>query len=320
MDAVEISADLRNAAAYLGESGQRWLDGLPGLVASLESEWKIECGRALAGGNWAYVAEATTRDGGAAVLKLAIPPGIDGPDRQERRALGMMDGDPYAALLNFDDSRGSMLLERLGRPLGDLGWLTGRQIAAITTTVSRGWRPVTGGGLQNGSAKAAWLADFVARTWETLGRPCSEACVSQALDYASNRERAVRAAQPVLVHGDAHPWNVLEVPGRASGNNAEPRFRLIDPEGLASEPAHDLGVVLRGWNEELLESNTAQLAFERCAVVGGFTGVDCEAIWHWSYIERVSSGLVLLSLGREREARAYLDVSDRLAGVTSPWE
>ncbi len=35
-------------------------------------------------------------------------------------------------------------------------------------------------------------------------------------------------------------------------------FRLIDPEGLISEPAHDLGVALRDGNEELLAGDTAQ--------------------------------------------------------------
>jgi hypothetical protein len=40
-------------------------------------------------------------------------------------------------------------------------------------------------------------------------------------------------------------------------------FRLIDPEGLISEPAHDLGVALRDGNEELLAGDTAAAAVER---------------------------------------------------------
>lgn len=319
MTGLEINDELRRAGAYLGESGQQWLDELPGLVASIEAEWGIACGRALHGGNWAYIAEATTPDGGAAVLKLAIPPGIEGPMRFERRALEMMGGDPYAALLKFDDARHALLLERLGRPLGELGWPTDRQISVSVETVARGWRPVTRDGLTTGEAHAAWLGDFIARTWDELRRPCSEECITRALDYARNRERVVRAAAPVLVHGDAHPWNMLEAPGSAGGRAAEPRFRLVDPEGSASEPAHDLGVILRGWNEELLDTDAAAVAFERCEAVGAITGVDCQNTWEWSYIERVSSGLVLLSLGREGEARAYLEVSDRLAGVKTPW-
>jgi streptomycin 6-kinase len=310
--AIEISEQLRSAAAYLGDSGRRWLDELPGLVASLEEAWGIVCGRALNGGNWAYVAEATTSDGRMAVLKVGIPPGDEDDDRRERRALSMMDGDPYAALLKFDDERRAMLLERLGRPLGELGLPPGRQLAIATRTAARGWRPVTGAGLRDGAAKAMWLAEFVERTWNALNEPCSEECVARALQYARNREQAVRALQRVFVHGDAHPWNVLEVPGSTL-------FRLIDPEGLASEPAHDLGVILRGWNDELQAGDATALAFQRVEQVGAMTGVDRQGAWEWSYIERLSSGLLLLQLGREDEARPYLEIADRFARVYTPW-
>ena len=53
--------------------------------------------------------------------------------------------------------------------------------------------------------------------------------------------RAFDEATAVAIHGDAHPWNVLESP--AGG------FKLIDPDGMWSEPAHDLAIPLRHWNE-----------------------------------------------------------------------
>ena len=98
----------------------------------------------------------------------------------------------------------------------------------------------------------------------------------------------------------------------------KPGFRLTDPEGLVSEPAHDLGVVLRGWNEELLLGSTAEVAFERCEEVASLCGIDAEAIWQWAFIERVSTGLFLLRLGHQAEAAAYLEVADRLAEGASP--
>jgi hypothetical protein len=94
---------------------------------------------------------------------------------------------------------------------------------------------------------------------------------------------------------------------------------LIDPEGLASEPAHDLGVVLRGWNEDLLAGHAAAVALRRCQAASRRTGADPESIWQWSYIERVSSGLFLLRLGRQAEARPFLQAADRLAGSVTPW-
>jgi streptomycin 6-kinase len=179
---------------------------------------------------------------------------------------------------------------------------------------------VDGTGLASGAGKAAWLADFISRTWRKLDRPCSERAIERALEYATERAQALHGLDPVLVHGDAHPWNVLEAPrDDLAGGRGELSFRLIDPEGLASEPAHDLGVVLRGWNEELLANDVASAAFERCDSVSRQAGVERDGIWRWSYIERVSSGLFLLELGHRAEGRPYLDVADRLAEVELPW-
>lgn len=111
---------------------------------------------------------------------------------------------------------------------------------------------------------------------------------------------------------------MLEVPDGID-HSARPAFRHIDPEGLASEPAHDLGVVLRGWNEDLLAVHAAAVAFQRCEAVSRRTGVDPESIWQSSYIERVSSALFLLRLGHEAEGRPFLQAADRLGDSITPW-
>ena len=84
-------------------------------------------------------------------------------------------------------------------------------------------------------------------------------------------------------------------------------------------PEADLGVVLRGWNEDLLAAHPAAVAFQRCQAVSRRTGADPESIWQWSYIERVSSGLFLLRLGHQAEARPFLQAADRLADSVTPW-
>ena len=52
--------------------------------------------------------------------------------------------------------------------------------------------------------------------------------------------------------------------------------------------------------------------------MAGRTGVDAAAIRQWAFVERASTGLFLRALGHRREARAYLEVADRLAVVTPP--
>ncbi len=314
--AVRLPERLAYSLRAAGEAGDQWLAALPDLLASLESDWSITVGGALAGGNAAYVAEATRADGRPVVLKVALP-AISGfsPFGQELRTLRMADGDPYVGLLRFDPPRQAMLLERLGDPLGRLSWPVPQQLDALVHTVARGWRPMPADtlpdpdALPDGAAKARWLADFVVSGWEELSRPCPEATIAEAARCAAAREAALDSSQSVLVHGDVHPFNLLQ-----AGDGS---FRLIDPEGLASEPAHDLGVILRDFNDDLLTKDpriATAIARGRCRRAGELARIDPEAIWEWAFTERVSTGLFLLSLGHNREAETFLTVATKLSG------
>jgi len=53
----------------------------------------------------------------------------------------------------------------------------------------------------------------------------------------------------VIVHGDAHALNLLQVPEARPG--AETGYVFVDPEGFVYEPEHDLGVALREWDTPL---------------------------------------------------------------------
>jgi streptomycin 6-kinase len=321
--AVGLPERLAHSLRAAGEAGEQWLAALPDLLASLESDWSITVGDALSGGNAAYVAEALRADGRPVVLKVALPT-INGfaPFGQELRALRLADGDPYVTLLRFDQPRQSMLLERLGSPLGWLGWPVPQQLDALVHTVARGWRPMPvdpllsadrlpdPDALPDGASKARWLADFVVSAWEDLSRPCPEATVAEAARCAAAREAALDSSRTVLVHGDAHPFNLLQASDGA--------FRLIDPEGLASEPAHDLGVILRDFNDDLLAKDpriAMAIARGRCRRAGELARIDPEAIWQWAFTERVSTGLFLLSLGHDQEAETFLTVAAKLTGT-----
>ena len=290
------------------------MEDLPDILVGLAADWSIAYGRPLDGGNTAYVIEAVTADGRPVVAKLALPAGVDGftPFEQELEALRLAGGDPYAELIRYDVSRRSLLLERLGPPLASLGWPSARQLTTVASTLARGWRPVPADRLPTGAAKAEWLADFVAREWVDLGRPCSQEATEKAVRYAAERAAGFAPERTVLIHGDAHAHNLLLKPDPAGGGTT---FRLVDPEGLVSEPAHDLGVVLRDRNEELLAGDTAATAIQRCRQIALLTGVNGEAIWQWAFIERVSTGLFLFRLGHRQEARPYLAAADQLSAT-----
>jgi streptomycin 6-kinase len=173
-------------------------------------------GAALEGGNAAYAAEAVTHDGTPAVLKVPVPPGIDGfaPFDRQLAALQLAGGDPYAGLIRYDVPRRALLLERLGPPMASLGWPASRQADVLARTAARGWRQVPDDGrLPSGAEAARWLSGFISTAWEDLARPCPEAVVDPAVRCAAAREAAFDPGRAVLVHGDVHAFNALQVPG-----------------------------------------------------------------------------------------------------------
>lgn len=291
VEPLGIPEIVRKRALTYGASA--WLDALPALVAEMERDWSLAVGRTCTGGTEGYVAEATLGDGARAVLKLA-PPGD--ATSHEILAMGLADGRGCARVLRSDPARGAMLLERLGPSLHDLGRPYAEREEILCATVRRVWRPAPGCGLPTGAAKGRWLADFVAKTWEELGRPCSETVVLDALACAARRVAAHDDERAVLVHGDAHAWNALQA---ADG------FKFVDADGLLAEPEYDLGVLMR---EDPDEGDLR----ERALRLAARTGLDATAVWEWGVVERVASGLMCTHLDLQPAGREMLAAAERV--------
>jgi streptomycin 6-kinase len=302
----EVPVEVHRKAMAQGSRGVRWLERLDANVRELERDWEIRVGSALRGGSDAYVAEATLSDGSKAVLKLALP-GNGAP--HEIETLVLADGRGYVRLLRHDVARQAMLLERLGAPLAELGLPVRRQIEIICETLRRSWEVPADSRFLSGSEKARALAEFIATLWAECDQPCSERVIERALSFAGTRQAAFDPERSVLVHGDAHAANTLLTSGPRRAP-ASALFKFVDPDGLFAERACDLAVPMRGWSRELLEGDTARLGRERCAHLSELTGVDAQSIWEWGFIERVSTALLLLTVGREDLGRETLAVAE----------
>jgi streptomycin 6-kinase len=290
---VRVPDAVRRKAEAVGPEGVRWLAELPATIAALELEWDVRVGAPITGGSGGYVAEAVTADHTAAILKLAIPDGLQGqsPFARDVQALRLGAGGSYVRVLRTDAPRRAMLQERLGRSLRALDLAVEDQIDIIAATLQRAWQPVSAAEpLRTGAEQAAWLCEFVHARWEALDHPCPEPVIRRAQEFAANRRDAFDARTAVLIHGDAHPANVLEDPSEPG------RFKLIDPDGMRSEPGHDLAIPLRDWSAELLARDPVGLGRAWCARLGTHAEVDPHAIWEWAFLERVSTGLFMLSL------------------------
>jgi streptomycin 6-kinase len=291
---IRLPAVVREKALAVG--AEAWIDELPALVRSIEAEWEISVGPAYRDSTEAFVAQATCGDGTPAVLKLLVPRELDAASR-EATVLRLAAGDGCPLLLREDLRRDALLLERLGRPMHQLGLPLETRHEVLASAAARIWRPAPESGLPTGAEKAQWLAEFIASMWEELDRPCSERAVEHALACAERRGAAHRDEISVLVHGDVHQWNALEAGGG---------FKLVDPDGLLAEAEYDLGIIMR---EDPLEDDLDS----RARRLAELTGLDATAIWEWGVVERVSTGLLGTRVGLQPVARDMLATADRLA-------
>ena len=269
------------------KGGDGWLADLPATIAALEDRWRISVGARLAGGTASYVATAVIATGEPAVVKISVP-GVDF-DR-EVRTLRAAAGRGYVRLLAADLDRTAALLEPLGGSLSNSGLPPERQLAVLADLLPLAWAvPREGLGPID---KAAELAAFV-------GSFDRSAVVEEALRCAERRSAAYDPDRCVVVHGDAAAANVLRRPGEG--------WVFVDPDGFVGDPAYDRGVAVRDWCAELRAApDPRALLRSYCQVLGG----DSDATWDWGFLERVSTGLYVASLGGD--GGPHLESAERL--------
>lgn len=302
---MQVPDLVRQRAMAHGVEGRAWLEELPHIIGHLTDQWGLVVGTPFEGGTAAYVAEAS-RGGRSCVLKIAMPLDGDADDLFARSVMvhDLAAGRGCAQLLASDASVSALLLERLGPNLDELGYPVPRILEVVATTLRTFWQPAAPEcPLPTGIDQAAWLADFITRTWQELGRPCSRRVVDRAVSYCDERASAFDAESGMVIHGDAHGWNTL----RAGADG----YKFVDPEGLVSEPAHDLGIPMREYNEPLLAGDTPRLVHERAEFLGGMCDADPEAVWQWGFIERVSTGLANVRDFEGDDGLAFLEVAER---------
>lgn len=280
-----------NKLATLGDEGVAWLDSFDATVDDFASQWGFRVEESLDGGSQAFVATVTLDSGEPAVFKLVLPD-MRGVGRWSKECSVMVaaQGNGYARVFAHDLERKALLMERLGAPLDESGLSVDEQIDVICRTLSPWARPPDGVDIETGAEKAAWLSESIDAMWHEVDHPCSEAAVRQAQEYCARRIAAYDPATAVLVHGDAHQNNLLRA--------ADGTYRMIDPDPLLAEPAADLAVPMRDWNQELLDTGDPLRAVQaRAARISELTGVAIEPIWEWGFMERMSTALYCHTLG-----------------------
>jgi streptomycin 6-kinase len=267
-----------------GESGRRWIESLPDLVASCLDRWALVPEGPVWHGYVGVALPVSRADGQAAVLKISW---LNDDSRGEVYALAAWAGNGAVMLLDHDEPAGAMLLERLDQT-HSVRDLDGESAARVVGQVCRQLAvsvPPPGAASPCplplvADLASSWVTDIPAN-WTRLGKPLPSAVVDAAV--ATCRE--LGPDQPdLLLHGDLVFDNILH------GDRAP--WLAIDPYGLVGEPAYDAAKLLSNrWSELAAQPDLRTAVLRRLAAFAEGAQVDVVRSRRWAQARLVNDAL-----------------------------
>jgi streptomycin 6-kinase len=208
-----------------------WLERVPDLVAECVEEWRLQLGDPYEAGAAGYAVRAELPDGGPAVLKLIYP---HRESEHEADSLALWNGHGAVKLLERDDGRSAMLLERCepGTTLAAAGADVALEV--LIGLLPRLWVEA-GEPFHTLEDEAAWWIEYLPEQWERSGRAVERRLVDFALDAL--RSLSASQGEQMLLHQDLHGDNVL-------ASEREP-WLVIDPKPLIGEREFAVAPIVR---------------------------------------------------------------------------
>lgn len=280
------------------ESGADWLRHLPALLAEYTQRWSIAIGTPFSL-SYNYVAPAVRADGRTVVFKVGYP---SREFLNEIVALRLYNGDGIVQLLDADEERGVMLLERL-QPGDMLSTLADDDAATrIGAAVMRKlWRPAPAGHVF--PSVADWAKGLQRHRERFAG---GVGPLPQSIfEAAETLFRELPTGEALLLHGDLHHFNILRA-------HREP-WLAIDPKGLVGDPGYEVGAFLYNPIPDLgARPQLDRLLERRVALLAEQLGFDRARIRGWGIAQAVLSAC--WSIEDQGRGWAYtIDIGERLA-------
>lgn len=269
---MQKSVESRNR----GDAHADWMRRLPDQVAELERRWSLRVLEPFTS-SCNYVARARRADAGEVVVKLRAP-GIEFV--RELEALRLYGGLRAVMLLEADPANGAMMLEsvRPGRVLADTG--SDEEATTIAASVMRTlWRPAPGNhpfaAMSEFEGGVEWLRVCSANKASPIPRTLASRAEGLLREFVASQ------AEPVLLHGDLHHYNILSA--------ERVPWLAVDPKGVVGEPAYDVGPFLYNRLFETgnpvsvlrrrVDQMSEELGFERDRIVGAAIPRAVLAAW-----------------------------------------
>jgi len=274
---LSLPADfLRNIRSSFGEKGDQWLLDLPNLLAAATSEWQLTLGEPMLL-SYNYVTSAKRADGTAVVLKIGVP---NREFLSELSALRNYDGEGCVRLLEADDEKYMLLLERLipGEMLVSIEDDESRTNIACDV-MTRLWRPAPDG--PQFIKLSEWFAELkkLRPRYDGGTGPFPKRIIERVETLLPNLFADSHAS--VLIHGDFHHFNIL---------SSERGWLAIDPKGVIGPPEYECGPLLLNPipNFPYLPDAVHQTE-RRIAILSERLGFSRECIREWGLCHAVLS-------------------------------
>jgi streptomycin 6-kinase len=255
-----------------------WLERVPELVNECVDAWDLRLGDLYPAGAAGYVVRAGLADGTPVVLKVIFP---HREAEHEAAALRVWDGDGAVRLLDYDEERWAMLLERCepGTLLANAELETALDV--FIELLPRLWRS-EGPPFRPLAEEAAWWIESLPGDWERAGRPFDRRLVDTAMEQLQDLSHS--QGEQVLLHQDLHGDNVLAA-------EREP-WLVIDPKPLVGEREFGIAPIVRdvelgGGRRDLVrrfDRLTAELALDRDRARGWTIGQTIAWSFDTSYL------------------------------------
>lgn len=211
------------------------------------------------------------------MVKLRVP-GIEFV--RELEALRLYGGLRAVMLLEANPANGWMMLEsaRPGRVLADTG--SDEEATTIAASVMRDlWRSVPENhpfvSMSEFEGGVEWLRVCSANKASPIPRTLASRAEGLLREFAGSR------AEPVLLHGDLHHYNILSA--------ERVPWLAVDPKGVVGDPAYDVGPFLYNRLFETgspasvlrrrVDQMSEELGFERDRIVGAAIPRAVLAAW-----------------------------------------
>ncbi len=270
------------------ENGYAFLKALPDLIAEASIRWNLTDVHPAPTLSYNFVAFAK-RDHENVVLKMGVP---NREMLSEIEALRLFEGDGACKLLEYDEEKCWMLLERLNPGEMLVTLKDDEEATHIAAEVMKKiWRSgfdtprENTRGYSTTDAKFIKLSDWfdglkkLRSTFNGGTGPLNEKLVerverSVAGFFAENHH-------PVLMHGDFHHYNIL---------SSERGWLIIDPKGVIGPACYEVGpLLINPWGELIKMDDLQHITKRRIDILHEHLGFEHERIHEWGLAHAVLS-------------------------------